>query len=89
MASSESPVVSGTRVMVKKTPPRQMAAKIVKVKARPGPASINGKAKTTMKLKPQLLIDAVLMPSPRTRSGKTSDIMTCGSGPRLMAKEAI
>ncbi|MEA2846502.1 MAG: hypothetical protein QOG78_1783, partial [Rhodospirillaceae bacterium] len=42
MASSESPVVSGTRVMVKKIPPRQMTAKIVKVKARPGPASING-----------------------------------------------
>ena len=89
MASSESPVVSGTRDMVKKIPPRQMTAKIVNVKARPGPASISGKAKTTMKLKPQLLIDAVLMPSPRTRSGKTSDITTCGSGPRLMAKEAI
>ena len=89
MASSESPVVSGTRATVKRIPPRQTTAKMVKVKARPGPASINGKVKTTMKLKPQLLIDAVLMPSPRTLSGKTSDIMTCGSGPRLMAKEAI
>ena len=36
----------------------------------------------------QLLIDAMLMPGPRTRSGKTSDITRCGSGPRLMAKEA-
>jgi hypothetical protein len=59
------------------------------VNASPTPASIRGKAKTTRKLKPQLLIEAMLMPGPRTFSGKISDIMTCGNGPRLMAKEAM
>ena len=66
-----------------------MIAKIVKVDARSTSASISGKAKTTRKLNPQLLIDAMLMPGPRTLSGKISDIMTCGNGPMLMAKEAM
>src|SRR5262249_50741583 len=89
IASSEWPVVSGTRAVVKTIPPRQMTAKIVKVAARPTPESISGKANTTMVLKPQLLIDAMLMPGPRTRSGKISDIMTCGSGPMATANEAM
>src|SRR4030095_15374347 len=76
IASSECPVVSGTRARVKRMPLRQITANIVKVKARPGPASMTGKANTTTKLKPQLLIEAMLMPGPRTRSGKISDIIT-------------
>ena len=82
-------MVSGTRVSVKAMPPRQMTANTVKVKARPGPASMSGKAKTTRKLKPQLLSDAMLMPGPRTRSGKISDISRCGSGPTAIAKDAM
>ena len=39
--------------------------------------------------KPQLLSDAMLMPAARARSGKISDIMTKGSGPRLTAKAAM
>src|SRR5262249_25696011 len=89
MASSESPVVSGTRGSVNRIPLRQITANRVNVKASPGPASISGKANTTTKLKPQLLIEAMLMPGPRARKGKISDIMTCGSGPTLMAKEAM
>jgi hypothetical protein len=89
IASRDCPMVSGTRNRVNTMPPRQIAANTEKAKASPGQASIRGKAKTTTKLNPQLLIDAMLMPGPRTRSGKTSDIMTCGSGPMLIAKEAI